>query len=309
MTNAIPISLTFSITDIITCFFIALTTSFLIAWLQRRRSLPPIGIIDFILGNLPPSESIKSYGFVLLLPMILGFIVGFLDFISPIIGGIGPAIGAFLSVSTAFLNPKLLAPPLQKKLAKARCIYLGFVVIYGLLGLSGAYMVSEMPKLIKTDAVLTNIFSNIIWGLLLIFGSLLFFFIRNKFKKTFVLEYKLTRESNVTTEKNSNDSNSHIKNMIQIEVSRSLEEVASSAEKQSNNPIDFNEIIQREVSKQIPEIIRMIELAYQQVMIRKEQEVTLNNEEFYGVSYDKKISYSYFDDGWNIQWHYPTYFS
>ncbi|MGK5511810.1 hypothetical protein [Brevibacillus formosus] len=331
MNEGLNTTFTLNLVDILVCLFCAFTTSSLISWLQKTPSRP-VGIIDFILGNIPRHESIKSIGFVLLTPMIIGFLVGFMEISSPISGGVGTGLGAFFSVSTAFLNPKLLAPPLRKQIPKARRVYLGFVTIYTLLGLSGAYITNALPDVLNNQSVLSNLFSSAIWGLFFIFGSIVFFFIRTKYKHAFPLE-----DNNANEEKNNNNNTTivspekllspHLKRMIRMEAIRSFEEAAIYAEQQSkDSTTDFADLISQEISRQLPEIVQMVDLAHRQDSIRRENNPfydyyvsqyyegstsrSWDNREF-GDEYEYYLYYPYYfeDARGNIKWHYPRFFS
>lgn len=344
MSEGINTTITINLVDIIVCLLCAFTTSSFISWLQKTPSRP-VGIMDFILGNLPRNENIKSIGFVLLTPMIIGFLVGFLDISSPISAGVGTGLGAFLSVSTAFLNSKLLAPPLRKQLPKARRVYLGFVIIYALIGLSGAYITNALPEILNNQSVLANLFSSAISGLFFIFGSTVFFFIRNRYKNAFPLaERSDDKEENGPLVVNDHTEllSPHLRNMIQMEVVRSFEEAAVNAEQQSKiSSEEFSYLISQEISRQLPEIVRMIDLAYKQDLIRKEfgsnykydydyiykvyqygnefylpynnsyeEEFGWNNK-YYGERSDAELASPYhYEDAWgNIKWYYPRHFS
>lgn len=299
-------------------------TALLISWFQKSPS-GDIGIIDFILGQHEPGLRLKSISFGILAPIVLGIVIGIMKPSSIFVGGIGALLGSFFAVSTAFFHPNLLAPPLQKKLWKARLVYFLFIVSYGMLGTIGSYMILELPNQIQNDSLQVNLLSSLVWGLIIPFvstGAILL--LNNKFKHTF--KEQDTQDSYENSKKL--DINENMIEVISIEVHNAVRDATAAAlEEVRYRNAQFESSIRSEFGKQLDEITKMVSLVYDQEKVREERnQSNIKNTYFTGnyfkgtnktptppPSKSQKRKYfrygGYYRDGRYIRHKYPAYFS
>lgn len=316
---------------------------------MQTRPLRPIGIIDFILGDHESRVKVYANILVFIVPVIVGLLLGFFNLSSYFIGGLATTFGALLSVSTAFFHPKMLAPPLQMKIRKARLVYSVFILIYGLLGTVGAYCTSEVPVLLQTKSFHFSIFINVISQVFFLFCAIAFnFLIQYRFKKEFPNHQAVNLADRMDKQ---------LFKMITVEVFKTVSEATATAlksVKKDDNEEDLKELISGELERHIPQIPQMIDLAYKQTQVRKsnysygeiKQNYATTNNVFgysnihfgdYSLTIDDYIygsdsyelyqifdsvnnyisgylggydwGYGYGDNSRYLKWHYPGYFS
>lgn len=312
--------------DILTILFCSLATAFIISIFQKRPTRP-IGIMDFILGNHSVKYQSRSIFLFFLLPVLLGILIGLFNLSSAFIGGLGIAIGALITVSTAFLNPNLLSPPLQKQLNKARFIYTMFILSYGLLGMFGSFLSFAVPKIISENSVLVNIYSNILGSLYLLFGTLIIPFVRSKYRNSFKMNNKKDN-SNRSTPKTT------VREIAKIEIGRIVDEVAATTDQTHLTAEQFREMFNSEMQRQLPQIVQIVDLVYQQGLIRNENYRYYQNEQhdeyynenpyyldahvfsldYYPVHFTTEDSFLYgsdipYEEEESLSWYYPGYFN
>jgi len=234
--------------EIIIIFSIVLATTLVIKYFQNIPT-GKIGFVEIILGDHDPALKIKSISFIFLVPIAIGVIPSALLSSSPFISGTGTAIGSFLTVSTAFFHPKLLAPPLQDNLFKTRLFYSLFVMSYGVLGFSGGLLVNLIRSLSDTTA------SGFASGMLIFLVSVTLTFgaqilSRPAFKQDLYIKEHIIRQRSESL------FSSDLSRTIEWELRNLANEIAASTAIQNMHANDISHIL-KESLEQLPILIQL----------------------------------------------------
>lgn len=300
-----------------------LLTPFFIAIFQNNVR-QPMGIIDFIMGDGDPNLRTERVGFMFLLPLFIGVIFGLVSDNHYWLAALSVALGALISVYPAFVNSKLLAPPLRTNLSISRKIYCVFVVSYGLLALAGSLLSSVLPVLVNPKSFESGLLTNLIYSILIGFiGIVINLYIKEKTKKDLGFANYWSNQEGVNI--------AHIQNVMNTEINKVVYPVLSEMALQNQlNSQELWEKVKEALDVQKSEIVSMIDLSINQELIRKKRNnyprssysyARSHNLDFLNPSYfyDKGYTYSqdpfvytygtYIYNSGRIKRKYPGYFS
>lgn len=307
-------SITISLRELLIIGIVGIANSWFINLVQRKQPFPT-GIIDFALRN-EKNAKLNSYYIFFIIPLFTGIILGFLS-ISPFLAGLSSALGMLLCVISVFTNPKLLAPPLQQKLSKARMTYFLLILIYFTASVVGNVLVSILPyiELIKNDAYRTGLITNVTTffiGTILVFGlNIVLRKNASEFEPSDQMFEKMLYEQEKRLSAN-------IKYIVGDELNAALQEIMSTISENinSDNSQNIQEMVKGEVSKNLSEIAVLMNLAIENEIIRKNRDLIsapkIKNQ--YSSNKSKYIythvneRYGYYG-GRTIKTIYPRYFS
>jgi hypothetical protein len=308
--------------DLLLVIIVGIANSWFIGFIQKRQPFPT-GIIDFAIRK-EKNIKLNKYYIFFILPFLTGIILGFLS-ISPFLSGLSSALGMFLCVATAFTNPKMLAPPLQEKLFKARITYFILILMYFTASTVGNALVAIMPYIdsVKNDSYRTGLLANLSTFIIgAVFTFALNIILKNNvkaFEPSDEMIKKILYEQEQRLTKN-------VRYIIGEELNDSLYEIADkiSASVDRDNMERMKEIVKGEVANNIAEIGTILNLAIEQEIIRRNRDSSRNIIEHSNYNYysnyqknyvqssyantNERIGYGYYGER-TIKRIYPRYFN
>lgn len=138
-------------------------TATLIRFVQSRPVEGLVGVMDLIIPHKDPRDRLLSLSLTSGVPLIVGGILSIFAHNQIAVAMIGPSLGAFTSISSAFFRPDLLPKFVQERLLATRITYLSFVVGYALLGAVASLIVKICIQYFQEGDVVNNMTASLIW--------------------------------------------------------------------------------------------------------------------------------------------------
>lgn len=133
-----------------------LITAILIRLIQSRNVEGLVGVMDLIIPHKDPRERILSLSLTVGVPLLVGGILSYFADNTLGVAMMGPGLGAFTSVSTAFFRPDTLLKSVQKHLLAAQITYFSFVAGYAVLGALAAVLTTIAVRYFREGDVINN---------------------------------------------------------------------------------------------------------------------------------------------------------
>lgn len=146
-------------------------TALAIRLIQSGPVEGPVNLLDLLAPNHDPRTRVLSIAATFVVPILVGGLLCFPSSNKIGVATLGPALGAWTSVATAFFRPDTLAPTIRDHLRRAQTIYASFVLGYAALGTLSAVVYVWAQSYFERGSVVNNLIAWLITALVSIVAT------------------------------------------------------------------------------------------------------------------------------------------